>query len=429
MQSKIPIIKKHWSEWDIALVLYVLCIFSASVERLFNYVTLLTICFLLLHTFKSHRIYVGKINMLWVIYLLIYPFGDYLRRCQTGPVNYILFGYAVPLIFLLVQDRHLEKHKAAEYYIMLLACFETIGFILKNVWYSLYVKIAYRIIARWNHAVGSFTTDNTVAAFMISVGIAISFIWWMECEKKDPVKKRKLLYIIMFLLIGLLLSSKRTIFLATLICCGIIFFINRVDNLQKAIKYIIIGVLTAIVFVGISIFVYHLYGASNVIGRLGGTFIGLAEGEDVTNFRSNLAEYMMKWWRETTSTTVYGIGWGNFRGRIVDYVYVPNGHCVYRQLLCEEGIIGFAVFVLLSAITVIMSLRNVLLFRKKPGTIENEMANISLFVQVLFLIYSYTGNALYDVYCYLYFFLSIGWTALLNTQLKMTRRKRGKVNR
>ncbi len=417
MRIRIPIINKKWDEWDIALFCYPICIFAVSIERYINYTLLITIIFLILSMLRRKKVYMNMLCMLWIVYLFLYPFGDYILRCQSGVENYILLGYILPLVFLIIQEIDLKRYKAIEYYMLLLAVFEAGGYILSKVVHGIYAKVAYRLVSRYSE-LGSFTVNNTVAAFIIAIGVAIVLSWILECNAKETIKRRKLYFLMLVLIVGLIYSGKRTIFVTTLVCSGFIYMINQVRNFNDIVKYILIGVVAALVLVGISILVYYLYGSTNAIGRLGATFIGISNKEDVSNYRSILASYMIQWWKESEETIIYGIGWGNFHNRIIQYVNVPNGHCVYLQLLCEEGMIGLLFFVVISIITVAISFQNV--FCRKYRKIEKRMANIALFGQILFLVYCYTGNAIYDMYCYLYFFLFVGWTVLLSKKRRNT---------
>ncbi len=417
MKIRIPIIRKNWTEWDIALLCYPLCIFCMSIERYINYIILVTILFLVLSLWRNKKIYINILSILWIFYLLIYPLGDYVIRCQSGVTNYVLLGYTVSFILLIVQNTELKQHKVIETYMLLLAMFEAVGYILNKVAFGLYTKLAYNLVSRYNE-IGSFTVNDTVAAFIIAIGVAIVLAWILECGEQEIWKKRKLSIIMLLLIIGLIYSGKRTIFVTTLVCCGLIYTINCARSLKAIIRYMIIGVIVLAVLIGVSILFYNWYGDTNTIGRLGATFIGITNNEDITNYRSILARYMVEWWRESLETTIYGIGWGNFYNRVVTYVNVPNGHCVYLQLLCEEGIIGFTIFVIIALATMWISVKNILYFCNKKGIPESRIANIVLFGLTLFFVYCYTGNALYDMYCYLYFFLFIGWAVLLSRKRK-----------
>lgn len=78
------------------------------------------------------------------------------------------------------------------------------------------------------------------------------------------------------------------------------------------------------------------------------------------------------------------------------YQYL-NAHNVYLQLLCETGIVGFAVYVVAVTMTLYKTIRNV----KKIGNISDaEIKGALLFsicMQLFYIIYSFTGNCLYDI--------------------------------
>ena len=104
-----------------------------------------------------------------------------------------------------------------------------------------------------------------------------------------------------------------------------------------------------------------------------------------------------------------GIGWGRYRQNTVGFFGNNDSsyaaHNVYIQLLCETGIIGLISFLIPAIVSVLYAIRK---YRRiiKNGIISTRKASVEtgLFLQLFFLAYCMSGNALYDYnFCITYF--------------------------
>lgn len=114
------------------------------------------------------------------------------------------------------------------------------------------------------------------------------------------------------------------------------------------------------------------------------------------------------------SNPVFGNGWLSFRYqyrlnlydtsvRAARYEYL-NAHNVYVQLLAEVGIVGFIFFIIIGFTILFSSIKLLRKYRIDLLKTGKEISLIfSLTFQVFFLLYSLTGNCLYDSTASFYF--------------------------
>jgi O-antigen ligase len=125
---------------------------------------------------------------------------------------------------------------------------------------------------------------------------------------------------------------------------------------------------------------------------------------DFTGGRLELYRFAWKWFMESP---LLGIGWGGYPYRInytyIGLIYGQNTnmyvHNVYLQLLCEVGILGFVFFVTCIGLTLFKSIKMLMNYKKGKciyNRIDTYCLTISLFIQLFFVLYSLSGNALYD---------------------------------
>ena len=78
------------------------------------------------------------------------------------------------------------------------------------------------------------------------------------------------------------------------------------------------------------------------------------------------------------------------------YQYL-NAHNVYLQLLCETGIIGFGLYMASISLTLYKTIKNAKRIMLLDEYYLRYAVIFSLVFQLFYIIYSFTGNCLYDV--------------------------------
>lgn len=244
-----------------------------------------------------------------------------------------------------------------------------------------------------------YSTNGT----FISFAILALFSEYMNNKKKST------LVLISISFLALLFSAKRAHLLFSILSCVLIyFFVNREKYSKKLIKFVI-GIFIGIVAVLIvSTFVPEV---KNVFTRFEE---GYAEG-NLLNGRNELYDLALSYWRKKP---LFGNGWGSF-----SYFYKINYHWdnleyldvhnVYIQLLCECGIVGLLFFLLL-AINILIKAIKINLMEK----LRNGATILALGYQIFFLLYCFSGNPLYDNFCYTFYFISVGLTMWTYYEIK-----------
>ncbi|MCI8744013.1 MAG: O-antigen ligase family protein [Lachnospiraceae bacterium] len=201
----------------------------------------------------------------------------------------------------------------------------------------------------------------------------------------------------LFVLLALVLTSKRAHILFGMISCFVIYYVYHSDQKVRRWFYIIGAGL------GLGLLVIALLPFVPAISRMIHRFI-YADGGEITNGRIWFWEFALEKFLESP---IVGIGWGGFKHayyqRIGTYsstsIFVDT-HNVYLQILCEQGLIGFLLFIS-GIMAVFMKTWNLLKSsrRKKMPHIDitaQKFLSVSLGIQAFFIMYCFTGNCLYD---------------------------------
>lgn len=274
---------------------------------------------------------------------------------------------------------------------------------------SLY-NIMYKIWGYWPTGTRSGTygyraalTNHYSQNGIVCIITAIS-LFSLLLSKQEISKKKKQLYFILFVLsvFAVILTTKRAhLLFGGIAMLFVYYFCNPKEMVGKTFK-IIIGALFAClaIYVGAT----HIPEVQNTLSRF------LTIGVDT----ESLSRY--EFWglaiKLFLESPVFGIGWLGFRyqyntslfpnsARADRYEYL-NCHNVYIQLLCETGIVGLLVYLILVISLLIITFS--LLKKTYRSRVVNQYRNplfFSAVIQVFYLLYSFTGNCLYDItFCY-----------------------------
>lgn len=419
MMMRIPKfgVSAHKINTELITVMYCLCIVVATFIRWMNYFNIAASGVSVVYALRTGRVGKSKLCILWSAFIVVYPLCDAWIRGEAGLSLFTALCYITPLLMLLSYVNLEGFVKIFIVFVKGFSWFQAFGIFLELIWKRLHIIIAWRLLGFWSYNVTGFSTDATVAAYIICFGVGLYFIeYWLADDKMSKYAIKKLSYGSL-LFIALVMTNKRSFLIAVFISILLIFILQSTVSGSKFFRTLVGCAVVACLGYFVCIGAYYM-GASNALGRVGATLIGLSEGEDVTSMRSTWAMYMNEW---RQGRELFGIGWESFLNRISYTSYVgkvPNGHNVYRQILCEEGYVGLSIFVLLLVNTIVIAIKNVLFFLHRKDSELLYIAMFSLFVVLIFAIYSYSGNAIYDAVIYLYFFASIQLITLLQRTKK-----------
>lgn len=323
--------------------------------------------------------------------LAIFLFHNYYIEVQS---YYQLLLFICILLMCYISDRTI---KWVEYliptlriiYVFYAACtvifYFTPSFYLGTV-VNLFPETKSRLID-WYYSgcMAGLTSHYSINAIYIVNGLMIEVSRILAADK---VKKRQILLLIL-LTVALLMTGKRghIIFAGAAIFVVYWYYNEKKRRLLKVFRILIAGVYIGTVFF-------------SVFPELG-VFIErfrqqISEGNILTN-RWMFWELAIQKFLEEPIT---GIGWGQFLAESHEILdYQAHVHNVYIQLLCETGIVGFSIYVLWMLINLKRILHLFLFARKYWCDVPEKIRRLLIFslsVQIFFVLYSFTGNPLYD---------------------------------
>ena len=212
-------------------------------------------------------------------------------------------------------------------------------------------------------------------------------------------KRRGWLVCAGFVLLALLATTKRAHLLFGIAACFSIYFLfnrNR-GSVTKWFKF-----LTALLAAAIVMYVFSLY-----IPELAGVLTRL-QGAELDDGRSSYYTICLDMWRRAP---FFGGGWNSFTKTLyqsgisdLSRLYTnnnlsQNAHNVYLQLLAEEGLFGFVLFLLVAGGGLLRSIKSALTSCDSGAGAPQQVAlsTLSVAVQMFFFLYCLTGNSLYEV--------------------------------
>ncbi len=210
-------------------------------------------------------------------------------------------------------------------------------------------------------------------------------------------KKRRDLFFFLILTGALLLSGKRAhvIFGLTALYCS--YYIYNSDK-KKSRLWKGLGVLlgSGCLYVVASYFVPAF---SNIITR----FVDSADQGDLTLGRTAVWGQAILMFKQHP---VFGMGWEQY---VHQGGWLWNIHNIYIQLIIETGMIGFVVYLLWFAYNLFVTWKLYKYARDHNGQYDIMdlcFINYSLAMQILFMLYGFTGNPLYDKEMYVPYFIA-----------------------
>lgn len=170
----------------------------------------------------------------------------------------------------------------------------------------------------------------------------------------------------------------------------------------------LINIFSILIVVGLACFAFitnaELFTESKVLGRFATMIADLEMGNDISSNRLSLYSEAFMLMKEKS---LFGIGLGQFKELSV---YKTDVHNTYLQVLCEQGILGFILYVF-------PLLANLFYCAKVNKIYDNYLLKVSLFIQLFFVFYGMTGNVSANEFCYVIYFMAISMTIGLSRQL------------
>jgi|GEM_PF-2815551 len=238
-----------------------------------------------------------------------------------------------------------------------------------------------------------FFADRASAAFAMNLGFIISYSEYILYGKNNDMFKSGIY------MIAILFTGKRALALIPVVIIFTSLLLSKRLNRfnRNIVRFMVVA--TAALFVVLSI----VPQADLVVLR----FLNASQTGDIWNSRTTIlwpVAYAM-----FDKNRIFGVGLNTFNHYIQMWsfgeptlsVWEYHAHNIYIQLLSETGIIGFLLFITMFAVCLIKSMH---LFRKVNDKELQNMLYVSVFIQIMWLIYGVTGNTFYytpQLFCYL----------------------------
>lgn len=257
---------------------------------------------------------------------------------------------------------------------------------------------SYKELSSYSYYLGfsGFNVMPTLFSALLS-GIYLSKLY---LAKSSLFKKLVYTGIVLIGIIATVIAQKRGMFIACVVAI-IAMMLITFANKKNARRFITVILLLLIFFAVIYYFMQTTEAGQQFIRRF-------TESDDISSGRFDIYSFLFA---ESKNTFIFGKGTGASQALIN-----MGAHNIYIQIYFDHGIIGILIYLA----WFIFNLKyTVKLFRNKANMpIIKQILFISLYVQVLFLIYGFFGNPINDIYIFLLYIFFIAISCAIQTNIK-----------
>lgn len=210
--------------------------------------------------------------------------------------------------------------------------------------------------------------------------------------------------------LGLLLINKRGFILDIAISLLVVFFVSRQSEGRMKLKLnrVLLIVISILIIIGVLFAVYMSVpfvrqAVTNVADKF-------ADDDGTLSGRTELYALALRLFKQHP---IIGIGWGNFREQSL-HVYTETNsntyevHNVFLQLLCETGIVGLLAFLVTIIWMLVYTIRRFMRVNAaNRDSTASKALRLSMYLQLFFITYCFSGNPLYDYIFVVTYFIGI----------------------
>ncbi len=245
----------------------------------------------------------------------------------------------------------------------------------------------------YSNAYSGLPTDRADDAVIMNVGIALIASKFFSGQK---LSKHDIIQMILFVA-ALFFTNKRTLFLVPLIAFAVMILLGRVKN--KFLKCTTVAVAGVCLFFVLSAFIPQLNNIYNRFFSSGST--------DILNGRGELWDFSLDMYKRNPA---FGCGFASFNKFAYDGGLLIKGkqwnyfgHNCYYEILGELGIVGTVTFAAAFALPLIYTI--ILIYRNSGTKHQSALLLMSLYIQIMCIVYCVSGNVLYtSQQIYLWYF-------------------------
>lgn len=396
-------------------VLFVLLLFFlffsyalVSLQLIFPIIAIGIVFVFLIKNFNK-SIVISRENQIWLICVMI----NFVGLIRTPKINDAVVFAGFILVFVLLKISLSNSDNWKGIFIKYALFFSSIHVVstlmqffnpsvLDSVNKLILPSAAYNI-NRYQLSIGKYagiTGQVGANAFFITISLAVSFCFLVE-------NKKKYLTGLMFILglCALVLTTKRGLLLFNITTIVAVFLIVRYAKLKKNNRialYLIITLMAGLLaIIGIS-----LLGNLPLFNQM------LAD--------DNSASERLMIYRATFELIKSSPLIGNGLNSVENYIGI-KAHNIYLQLWAELGIVGLIVYTSAMMVTLINSIKLYVSKRNQEHRNSQNTILMSIYIQIIFILYGLTGNVLYDYFIVGMYMVAISLSGLARVSLRKTR--------
>lgn len=370
-----------------------------------------------LYTSIRKKHFLNKTVLLYFSFVLLIIFDN--NRDLNGGTMFFSIRVIVALLLILFTNISFDWFKKIPKYVAIVGfpnILATLFFFVFRRSYSIMFKIYGYYPTGTNHGLTGYSAGIANHYSQNGTYISYVFIALAIITMTERKKRKKKIYIVLTLsaFFSLLLTQKRGHMIFSVLALFLAFFISSKGNvIPKVIKTAFIGAVALALFYIMSYFIEPIATLLERFSTAG------TDNESLTRF----AMWELCFEKFLTSP-VFGIGWAQFPEQYFQNLYLwwydekykyLNAHNVYLQVLCETGIVGIIIYLLILATNLFMIISTFKKIRNFDEYLPIEYKRtlaFSVAVQFFFIAYCMTGNGLYDYSFYFYMIAVISGVAL-----------------
>lgn len=338
-------------------------------------------------------------TLIWMPYLF-YTIGGYLLQS-----NFQQLSYWAVCLSLIVVAAPVNIIKSVPYRLIYgIGVFAMFGIAIQLVFpgfYNSFISPLFKadlnsswVESNYGFAGFSYQLDQTGMQILYAEGVMI----FLYILLKQKFKSNGFKYLMIVLsVICVFMTGKRMLALISVVAPILTFLFSQKSGAKRL--WIIIAV-SVFSIVGYSYLEGNAekYSESIVIGRFARSITKSEAGEDITSNRSILTLEALSYFSESP---ISGIGVGEFPKRSS---MKTDTHNTYLQVLCEQGIIGIVFFIIPLLYCIIKTIKTTRIIPESPC---KKLLRFSLYIQLTYILYSYSGNTNINLTGFVMYFIAI----------------------
>ena len=376
------VLDAEWLEWFFRET-----IFSSSIVVYFSFSLLL---FLFLMVLGKNTASVRNYNWIWIPYMVV-TFLGYLFQLKFQKSIYWL----VYLIIILISFKSNILKAAPLKIIFFSGLFAMIGvyvqFFFLPFW-SAYIDVLFTYEDKLDvielgdaYGMNGFTYQQGTTSIILMYGL---IVWlYLKDEVLPDLRVLKISHLLLALLmiIAVFLTGKRMMSLVVFFVPLLVYFFSKNRGSKR---FITAGVICLLLFIVYKTILPDLLATSDIFffKRMAVTLDAAKSGESVdalTTGRQYLGELAIKAWQDSP---IFGIGIGLYQ----EYTHAySEAHNTYLQILCEQGLVGFCLYITAILYYLLLTLR---LMNSTKCTLHKQYLKASLAMQLVYILYGLSGN-------------------------------------